>query len=145
MSFNPRDLQQMYLARDVGLGSFEEADYDVIGADPDTLAYDFPGNTNFKPSGFQSWAMLGPLSENDITVDLLSGEASATGVPGNSSGGMTWWKYTHKPGYPEPHTDFSHLSLGSFNGKTLYAYVEVESDQAQSGHLRFGSDGPARV
>ena len=145
MGFNPRDLQQMHLARDVGLGSFEESDYTVVGGDPGQLELYLPGNANFKPSGFQEWAMLGPFNESDITVDLLGGEASATGEPGDQAGGQTWWKYTHRPGYPEPYTDFTHLSLGSLNGKTLYAYVEVDCEAALTAYLRFGSDGAARV
>ena len=73
MGYNPRDLQQMYLARDVGLGSYEESDYTVVGGDPAQLEYYFPGNSNFKPSGFQEWAMLGPFGESDITVYLRFG------------------------------------------------------------------------
>lgn len=145
MGFNPRDLQQVHLGHDVGLGSFEESDYTVIGGDPAQLEKYLPSHPNFKPSGFQQWAMLGPFSESNIAVDLLSGESSATGEPGDQAGGQTWWKYSHRPGYPEPYTDFTHLSLGSLNGKTLYAYVEVECDAAVTGYLRFGSDGAARV
>ncbi|MFH1569044.1 MAG: hypothetical protein ABIL09_13695 [Gemmatimonadota bacterium] len=112
---------------------------------PRQLRHHHPGSVNFKPDGFQEHAMLGPFSESDVTVDVIGGEAAATGTPGQSGAGQTWWKYAHRPGYPEPYTDFTHLSLGSLNGKTLYAFLYVDSQQAQTGYLRFGSDGPARV
>ena len=145
MGYNPHDLQQMHLARDVGLGSFEKHHYEVVGPDPSSLLYRFPGNSNFRPSGFQEFVMLGPFEEDDIDVDLLGGESAVSGVLGEQAGGQTWWAYAHRPGYPEPYTDFSHLSLGDINSKTVYAFVDVQSDVAQDGYLRFGSDGPARV
>jgi len=59
--------------------------------------------------------------------------------------GKTWWTYSHRPGYPEPFTDFSHLDLGSLNGKTLYAFTYIQSDRAQDGQLKFGAKSQARI
>lgn len=145
MGFNPRDLQQILLARDLGLGSFEESDYEVVGGDPSQQVYRFPGNRGFTPSGFQDFLMLGPFDEADIEMDLLGDEAHTVGAPGEEVAGKTWWTYFHRPGYPEPYTDFSHLDLGDLNGKTLYAFLYIDSDRAQDGFVKFGSDGPARI
>jgi len=145
MGFNPRDLQQILLARDVGLGSFEERDYQVVGGDPSELMHRFPGNPNFRPSGFQEFLMLGPFDESDMEVDLLGGEALAVGAPGAQMAGKTWWTYSHRPGYPEPFTDFSHLDLGSLDKKTLYGFTYIQSDREQDGKLKFGAKSQARI
>ena len=145
MGFNPRDLQQILLARDVGLGSFEENDYDVMDGNPAQLMHRFPGNPNFKPSGFQEFLMIGPFDEDDMEVDHLGGETEVRPVAGLENGDTAWWTYAHRPGYPEPYTDMSHLELGSLDDKTLYAFTYVESDEPQQAKLKFGSDGAARV
>jgi hypothetical protein len=145
MGFNPRDLQQLYLARDVGLGSFEETDYQVVGGDPAQLIRRFPGNPGYRPSGFQEFLMIGPFDGNDMSVDYLGGEAAAVGVEGQQLAGKTWWRYQHLPGYPEPYTDLQHYELGSMSGKTMYAFTYVQSNREQDGRLMFGSDGTARV
>jgi hypothetical protein len=145
MGFNPRDLQQLYLARDVGLGSFEETDYRVVGGNPSELVYRFPGNQNWKPSGFQEYLMIGPFDGNNIDTDYLGGEAVAVGAEGQELAGKTWWRYQHLPGYPEPYTDMTHYNLGSMLGKTMYGFTYVLSDREQDGKLLFGSDGTARV
>jgi hypothetical protein len=145
MGFNPRDLQQLLLARDLGLGSFEETDYQVVGGDPSQLVHRFPGNRNWKPSGFQEFVMLGPFDQADIKVDLLGDEAHAVGVPGQELAGKTWWKYAHRPGYPEPYTDMSHLDLGTLTNKIVYAFTYIQSDREQDGYFKFGADGPALI
>ncbi|MFC1526570.1 DUF362 domain-containing protein [Candidatus Latescibacterota bacterium] len=147
MGYNPRDLPQMYYGRDVGLGSYEESDYEVLGGDPSELEFFFPG-ASFTPSGFQEFVMIGPFDENDIDQNPLGvDEATVTGAPGEDLGGETWWSYAHLPGYPEPYTDMQHFGLGAaqLNGKTMYAFLYIESDEAQNGYLRFGSDGDAKV
>ena len=89
--------------------------------------------------------MLGPFDEDDIEVDLLGDEAHTLGAPGEEVAGQAWWTYSHRPGYPEPYTDFSHLDLGDLDGKTLYAFLYLDTDRPRDGFLKFGSDGPARV
>lgn len=145
MGFNPRDLQQVLLARDLGLGSFEESDYNVVGGDPAALSFRFPGNPNYRPSGFQQYLMLGPFDGQDVTVDLLGDEAHAVGVLGQETAGKTWWAYAHRPGYPEPYTDMQHYQLGVLRNRIVYAFTYVHSDGEQDGYLKFGCDGPARV
>lgn len=145
MGFNPRDLQQIVLARDVGLGSFEESDYDVVDGHPGDLMHRFPGNPNFKPSGFQEFLMIGPFEESDMDVDHLGEETLVRPVAGMEMADGAWWTYAHRPGYPEPYTDLSHLELGSMDDRTLYAFTYVETDEAQDARLKFGSDGAARV
>lgn len=145
MGFNPLDLQQLALARDVGLGSFDPRDYRVVGGDPDALLRRFPGNPNFKPSGFQEFLVIGPFEEGDIKVDVLGNEAAVRPVADMAQAGQTWWSYAHRPGYPEPYTDLSHYQLGDTNRKTLYFFTYVESPREQEGQLKFGSDGPAHV
>jgi len=145
MGFNPRDLQQMHLARDVGLGSYDERDYRVVGGDPDELSHRFPGNPNWDPSGFQEFLMVGPFDGSDLAEDHLGNETAVRPMPGTEMDGRTWFTYAHRPGYPEPYTDLSHLDLGDTYHKTLYAFTYVESPEVQQGRLKFGSDGPARV
>ena len=89
--------------------------------------------------------MLGPFDESDMEVDLLGGEAVAAGAPGAQMAGQTWWTYSHRPGYPEPFTDFSHLDLGSLDKKTLYAFTYIQSDREQDGKLKFGAKSQARI
>lgn len=145
MGFNPLDLQQLVLARDVGLGSFDSRDYVVTGGTPAALMHRFPGNPNFRPSGFQEFLMLGPLAESDVKADALGGEATARPLAGAQQAGQTWTAYAHRKGYPEPYTDLSHLQLGDTTGKTMYYFTYVESDVEQDARIKFGSDGPARV
>ena len=145
MGFNPLDLQQLSLARDVGLGSFNSHDYVVTGGDPDALMHRFPGNPAFLPSGFQEFLMIGPFAPGDLTVDNLGGEPAARPIAGSQQAGQTWQTYTHRKGYPEPYTDLSHYALGDVTGKTMYFFTYVESPKEQDGRLKFGADGPARV
>ena len=147
MGFNPRDLQQMHLARDVGLGSFEERDYQVVGGDPVELMYRFPGNRAFRPSGFQEFLMIGPFEGRDWEVDYLGNQVDVRPMPGMETAGQTWWTYAHRPGYPEPYTDLSHTGLepNDTYRNTLYAFTYVHSDREQEGQLKFGCDGPSRV
>ena len=145
MGFNPRDLQQILLARDVGLGSFDERDYQVVGGNPDELSHRFPGHSIFKPSGIQEFLMVGPFDSREMDDDHLGNETAVRPMPGTEMGGKTWFTYAHRPGYPEPYTDFSHIDLGDLNRKTMYAFTYVESPEPQTGQLKFGSDGPARV
>lgn len=145
MGFNPRDLQQLHLARDVGLGSYDERDYQVVGGNPDELVHRFPGHPSFKANGFQEFLMIGPFDSREMEVDHLGNETAVQPMPGMEMGGKTWFTYAHRPGYPEPYTDMSHLGLGDLNRKTLYAFTYVQSPAAQEGQLKFGSDGPARV
>jgi len=145
MGFNPRDLQQFHLARDVGLGSYDELDYLVVGGDPDELIRRFPGHPRWEPSGFQEFLMIGPFDNADIGADLLGDEAQVRPEPGMEMGGQTWFTYAHRPGYPEPYTDLSHLELGSMNRRILYAFTHVESRSEQTAQLKFGADCGARV
>jgi len=89
--------------------------------------------------------MLGPFDEEDIEADILGDEAHTIGAPGEEIAGQSWWRYSHRPGYPEPYTDFSHLDLGDLDGKTLYAFLYIDSDRAQDGFLKFGTDASSRV
>jgi hypothetical protein len=117
----------------------------VVGGDPVQLVHRFPGNRNWRPSGFQEFLMLGPFPQSDVAVDLLGGEAQVVGVLDGQLAGKTWWRYTHRPGYPEPYTDLSHFDLGPTNNQVMYAFTYIQSDRAQDGYLKFGADGPARI
>lgn len=146
MGVNPADVVVMNLARNKGIGSFEEKDITVLGKPVREVRRNFMKHSGYQGIGFQNYLMNGPYKETDLDKDLLGGEASAKPKDGQTaSTGKPWWVFKHPFGFPEAYVSLNETLTDDLANTVTYAYLCLESPRKQEGRFMFGYDDGAKV
>lgn len=146
MGVNPADVVVMHLARNKGIGSFEEKDITVVGKPVREVRRNFVKHSGYQGIGFQNYLMNGPYKETDLDKDILGGEAAAKPKDGQTaSTGKPWWVFKHPFGFPEAYVSLNETLTDDLANTVTYAYLCLESPGKQEGRFMFGYDDGAKV
>jgi hypothetical protein len=146
MGVNPADIVVMNLARNKGIGSFEEKDITVAGKPVREVRRNFVKHSGYQGIGFQNYLMNGPYKETDLDKDILGGEASARPKDGQTaSTGKPWWVFKHPFGFPEAYVGLNETLSEDLANTITYAYVCLESPRKQEGKFMLGYDDGVKV
>ncbi|MFA6472084.1 MAG: DUF362 domain-containing protein [Candidatus Latescibacterota bacterium] len=146
MGVNPSDVVAMHLARNKGIGSFEEKDITVVGKQVREVRRNFLKHSGYQGIGFQNYLMNGPYKETDLDKDILGGETLIKPKDGQkASTGKPWWVFKHPYGFPEAYVSLNETLTEDLANTITYAYLCLKSPMKQMGKFMFGYDGGAKV
>ncbi len=145
MGVNPADVIWTHLAEQLGIGSFDERDITVVGAQARDVRRNFVKHSSYQGVGFQNYLMSGPWKETDLDRDILGGEAKIAPRDGDTTNGKPWWVFKHPYSLPEPYVSLNENISDDLTNTVTYAYLRLSSPKRQQGTFRFGYDDGAKV